>query len=820
MIGTYSDTADIRMVIAGLAIRAGITWPAVITATGRAAPSQHAIVPAGTWPAFALLPHVDYVDCPEARPGAGIVGTRAPALAPYLRPGMLPACVALPVTGAAMPQTRLDILRWLRRTSGLHWAPGALVVLAGWEDAWLACWLDRLREAGPEGTLIVAHAQATLALRKMWLAVVWRTPICDDLVPESGAVAVARALIDMTAVLLHLHTLNRRAGHGSDDTNEAMDAVLTRVERIVGHIREADRAATRTRARNKLSTAIKIAKTLLNAVAMFSVADEPLGTRWWRIKSRLSVSRDTADPSTFEQRLVVAETALNRSAAADLGRRLEGTCWRSHIRRVLLRLALPDRSTRLALLLRIRTDLIYQLAVTHRLDRLYELFPWAAAPHGAFLGCAGGALGALASLLECGRALEVAGEQSIQTIDEPETPEEEQRRLDAAAARAVYSDQRQTFLAVALGSCAGHALVGQVMSHAMVRAMMAGRFFGAAHPVTQARFGRVTWALGASINPYQAAGRRTFETVTAVTLAHTIYNSRAKDADLPRFMGRTLIGNIAAALRMIFRPPTTRDMTVHREDAIHHALKRRQARPSGIDTDRATLEARSSMLKTLDSGVDDQNRDALAHDVVLFDREMGEVGRAERLRADASSATKHIDLGTGGSHPDGRRAGQGLRRDVNRDLKPHHPRAATLERLIDDVRIWRGPLIGAKAVEARAKGKAPLPAPDDDLFEDLMRGRANLAQLSPVADLFYPVLWFAPEIDRDRLRVLMRGAPAAGMAPASPSQYDRLLHEIGRVHAWAPLLFARALPTPAVIPIMCNLFTAYSPVTWDPAHIR
>lgn len=506
---------DIRVISAALAVNSAVIKPATITATGREAVSQHAIVP-GSFPAsFALLPHIDYVDDPAVRPGCGFVGGRQSSIVPDLAPAAIPAPVDLRVELKQLPASRDQVRRRLRETSGLWWAPGALFALVGWEDDWVAVLADHLRENGPAAMLTVALAQAQYAHRKMWLRVghnVGAPPAnlaawWPSLSTQAGTVATGRALIDVAAVLIAMVNETVAAGESIASVSRVMQKVKVLLGHFVHYAVKAERRPD-AKARGMLMKAAKAARTLLDAVAIFSVAPEALGKRWQRLDAELAGVAITTDPGTLRLAdLVAFETGLNRLGAANLGSRLEGTTWRNHTRRSLLRLARPRLADRIALLHRVRADLLYKLAMTGRFERLYELFPWLAAPHGAFVGCAGGALGALASLIEAGRRLAIGREQLHELVEALDDDGVERhraavRRLTVPAAATFSQSQVRMAAAAGHGFVAGMALDNGAFSHATVTAVMNGAHFGPDYPLTVARFGTLGWRLPVALqNP-------------------------------------------------------------------------------------------------------------------------------------------------------------------------------------------------------------------------------------------------------------------------------------------------------------------------------
>ena len=132
-------------------------------------------------------------------------------------------------------------------------------------------------------------------------------------------------------------------------------------------------------------------------------------------------------------------------------------------------------------------------------------------------------------------------------------------------------------------------------------------------------------------------------------------------------------------------------------------------------------------------------------------------------------------------------------------------RCALLRDLAWDFARWHEP-----------KGSSAAPgAFGDDLLDDILRGRADLGQLTPVGALPLPLLWFAPLIDKARVHWIANGAPIAH-APAGPTaQAENIALEVARAHAWAPLLYARTLLTGQSVNIGCALFTGRSPITAD-----
>ncbi|MES2095265.1 MAG: hypothetical protein V4459_00755 [Pseudomonadota bacterium] len=797
--------ADTRMVAAGLATNEAVIRPGTITATGRAAPSQFAIMPSGYPASFALLAHVDYHDVPDFRPGGGFVGGRISSIVPYLDPAAIAAPADVRVVLKQLPSSRDEIGRRLREEAGLWWAPGALFSLVGWEDDWVAIWLDRLRKNGPDAMLIIAHAQAQLALRKMWFRIAHGAGAppaglsnwWPSLSTQCGAVAVARALLDAAAMLFRLIDSMRDRGQSLANISAPMRKIKLLVETFVYYVEDADHRSD-ARARSKLMRAIKAARSLLDGVAVFSVAPEALHLRWSRLDSALfGTSLVTATPF-LQKDLAAFEARLNRLSAASLGNRLQATVWRNHIRRSLLRLASPDPAVRIARLDRVRADLLYKLAMTGRLDRLYRLFPWLAAPHGAFVNCAGGALGALASLIECARRMQIAREQKRELGDvlDDETFARQRaavERLTIPAARALWRSEVRMAAASGHGYVAGMALEHGAFSHATVTAMIGGAYFSPDFPLTAARFGKLGWSL-----PVALQDPRTVASVRAIEQGRPIMQKDDHDDDLPRCNGMTLKRQLAETIVSVFPTGSAgKKGPARRARAVHAAAKAgRPGEGAVLSAMSATNQLLRSMLVSLETPVDDHYRDAIADNVVPTPLLTGEAARVEGQQTQATRNSVDCDVSD---------AGQGMRNKAVNERSMRDERYALLRQLAYDAAHWREPNSAAAASESLS----------EDLLEDILRGRADLAQLTPVGALPLPILWFAPLIDRERVHWIANGAPVAHPPAGPAAQRDGIALAVARAHAWAPLLYSNALLTGHSVDVACALFTGRSPVTAD-----
>jgi hypothetical protein len=792
---------DTRVIAAGLAANVAVGRPYIVTATGRAAPSRHVVVPAGAWAPFALLPHVDYVDDAAHRPGCGFVGARISSIAPLLSPGAIPAQAQVGVVLRALPESGDAILRDLRSRAGLWSAPGALFARAAWPDTFVATWVDRLRLNGNEAQLIVGHAQGALALRKAWLAVEWGIGVSPGtaLAIAAGMAALGRALIDVVALVDRLAAPERDSLAMPSHRETALAALLTALGHFLRHVSAAEMTRDSVVAHRKLSCALDKARQLLDAVGVFAVAADAERKRWERLTSMLG-------PRELQDHAGGAATKLDRLAhelerlpCADLGSRLNNVGWRPHIRRALLRLTGTDRHIRLKLLARIRCDLIFTLAATRQLDRLYRLFPWLAALHGAFPGCAGGALGGLASLYEAARGVEIGHDMKRRLADVGQRPGTVMR-MTVSQASAVYANPRHTLLAAGRNYAAGAALAGQITSHVMVKAALGGRKFGIGLSLEATRRGYLGYNDAAAIRL-----KRTRDAVVLVHQAQSAFAVTSRDDDLIRHMGLTLVRHFGAMVHSIWPTSYQRgDFPIHRA-TIHTGRRPRRTADSRGPWDafgkhRIHQELARSMLRTIDQGeCDDYALQDAITDIEVPRSECGETARGARLSGNPSRKT-----GAWEEHDEG----QGAARRAAGETTASCDRGAVLRELIDDARRWRP-----------RDHRNVQPAPQDDLLEDVLLGRASLAQLAPISDLFIPILWFAPLIDRHRLAWIARGMPGQKVGGNRDPHAARMKSWVDGVRRWSWAPFAGPIVRGRDDVIACHLFTGVSSVTSDLAHV-
>ena len=605
---------------------------------------------------------------------------------------------------------------------------------------------------------------------------------------------VGRALLDLSSILFRLVDETISGGLNSAVVPAPMRKIKTLLENFI-RLLEIAEGRPEAFAKRRLEKAIKDARTLLDAIAVFSVAPEPLNFRWNRLHAELHDVKVLTETTFIRSDLAVFEARLNR-LKAPTGARLEMTVWPSRIRRSLLRLASPDPLVRIAYLDQVRGDLLYKLAMTGRLDRLYELFPWLAAPHGGFVNCAGGALGALATLIECARRLAIAREQKRELGDmlDDSTFKRQRaaiRRLTVPVARAFWRSQVRMAAAAGHGYVAGRALDHGAFSHATVTAMMGGAYFSPDFPLTAARFGKLGWCL-----PTALQDPRTVASVQAIEQGRQIMKFTDHDDDLTRCNGMTLRRQLAETIVWAFGTgPGGKKGPARRERAANAAKAvKRPGMGVHLTAQGATNQLLLSMLLTIEMPIDDIVRDAIYDNIVSISCLTTEADRLEKAQDKATPNAVAFDVAS---------AGQGVRNQAVNERSMKDERYALLRDLTREFGRWPEPKKGVAS---------PF---NDDLHDDILRGRANIGHLTPLGALPVALLWCAPLIDRERVHWIANGAPIHHAPNGQPAQAEGIALAVARAHAWAPNLYARTLLTSHSVDIACALFTGRSSITAD-----
>ncbi|MFW2850728.1 hypothetical protein ACM61V_02215 [Sphingomonas sp. TX0543] len=786
---------DSRTDIEGLAHRSGITLPGVLRADGTASDDQIAKVAPGTNLKLALLPHRELGADPVSWPGAAIVGTREPEITAYLDRCGPVAGSADAAASIAQAQSRDAILSWLYDVTGFRYAPAALWKLAGWQIGWAVDFLDRLKRGGAEGALSMAERQAAAAVRAMWVAHDQAQEVLG-LATASGAVPVGHALIDLIAAFDRIcdeaitsgevHTIRHR-----NAVKEARALLVADLELYCARISEADRAATAKAERARIGGALEVARRIIQATAMFTVASEAIGERIRRLvhvlKTKAKVARAPARHADIEAGLSAANAGLDRLICAGLGNTLEHTAWPIATRIGLGRLGLTDRAARLALLDCIRTDLIYKLIVTRRLDRLYRVLPWMAAPSEAFPLTFAGPLGAIAQLFEAARAREIALELMRRLYERQGAP-----RLDTNEGLAACGTPAAVHAAVQARTRAGFLIAEGAHSHHMVQAYLGGRSFDVLHPIPVAVAGSTEWHLRISLNDASTAN-----TVSDAERGKPVYSITDYDTDLPRYMGLTLIDLLRVALFDIFPghargPRFGLDIAMTAEfdeKELHRTVSAMAGAPSA-----ANRELLRSMLKSIDVDETGMIDEWPSDDAVVAATGMIELNRADDL------FTRHT--------PDSKKStGDSIRRNLSPLIANMGALGVHLRALIDRARTWTT----SKDGKIRSED-APLAA--------VLTGDALLPGLVPSAQLFVPALWFRPDIDRHLHGWLADGAPMWAPLALNNVQHAGLIaRHVVMMRDAAPALYAAVRSDREISRILVPLFTGLAGITADHAHV-
>lgn len=772
---------DTREDIEALAHRARIILPDVILADGTASSDQVAIVPPGVDLAKAFLPHREQPGPPTTGPGAALVGTREPDIGPWLSAhGTVIVHQRHP--HITRPQSRDDILKWLYDISGLRFAPAAFWRVAGWEIGWLANWLDRLLTGGTMCELIVAERQAAAAVRAAWVVLQGGrgSPLSD-----TGILLAARAVIDMlTAFNRHvaeaLH--NSRTSAAIQKIAEAQAAILQRLRSCVCAIEVA--AAGKGLRREKIGRALEHARDIVASIGLFTAVGEPIGARVLRITEELPTKgrRPPLVATTFTAELGQLSDRLEAiiARAPDV---TASVLWCADTVGDLSRLYNSGRQRRQEGLGIVRTDLLYKLVVTRRLNRVFKALPWMLAPSGAFRLTYGGPIGAVATVLEVARHREIALEQKSRTFDSAAGP-----RLDTRRGKREYSDPTKVRRALRLGTRAGFWLATSALSHHMVQAFLAGRAFDPAHPLPTLQEGGLGWRFERAMHD-----PATLDTVTATELAKPIYASTSYHRNLATYMGLgtadllTLL--MLDAFPSEFRNPSYNAFTT-RANARRKEL--------GLGTDpfshsragAANRELLRSILKSLDTptdGIDADWRQPLSDEP--------EPGDIELRRFDERH-TAH----NGGRESDGGK----VRVRAAAIRKAQKDPSKQLRQLVDRARSWK---VGGYSDER------PLVA--------ILAGRRRLSGPTPVAQVGMPVIWFRPDID-----VEIHGWIADQAPMWQPIAIGNVVHaglvaqEVQAMAKAMPQLFGMPLPPVLRNRILVPLWTGFAGITDDHAHVR
>lgn len=775
---------DSREDIEGLAHRGRIRLPEVILPDGSASPDQVATVPPGVDLAKAFLPWRELPGPPSGGMGAAIVGTREPDIGPWLAGAGTALSLDAGPPYITRPQSRDEILTWLYDLTGVRYAPAAFWRVAGWEIGWLAHWLDRLFTGGAMGKLIVVERQAAAAVRAAWLALKADAASGSPLI-DTGVLLAARAVIDM------LVALDRVIGAASHDPQvqakwpavlDAQAAIIQRLRSFVRAIEDAagDRMLAVDRER-KIGHALDHARDIVESIGLFTAVGDAIGESVLRITGALPTKGRKPPPldTTFATELVDFSNRLEAAIAAG-PEPAEPKRWDTETTGDLTRLYDTSPQARGAALARVRTDLIYKLVATRRLDRLFEALPWVAAPSGAFRLTFGGPLGAIAAVFEIARHREIAVEQ-VHRTREPVAG----GRLDTTRGKQVYGDPSQALSALGSNSRAGFWLASSALSHHMIKALLDGRSFDARHPLPTLQTGRLSWDFEHAM--YDPA---TMTTVTETELAKSVYATADYHRDLPRYMGLVVGDVLTAGLADVF-PGELRGPGFNRftsaADAQRRNLKVGGNPFAGDSATAAHRELLRSILKSLDEPTD--GNDAAWRTASVVTRTPA---THELRRFDERNVSHTGDRGDAGGR---------IRRRAAEIRKAQKDPGMTLRRMVDRARSWTD-------------------TSDDQPLAGVLSGRLRLTAVTPVAQTGIPAIWFCPGIDTPVHDWIAHGAPMwQPLALSNIVHAGLIAREVQAVGDAMPVLFGMPIPTALRRRILVPFWTGLAGITDDHAHV-
>ena len=780
---------DVRTDAMTLWHRTGVTPPGQLNVDGTASQDQIASVAPGTDLQRAALPHREVGAAPAGWTGAAIPGSRAPDLSPWLAGVLIVGSEPRPDTPLANAASQEDILKRLLLDTGFQDAPSALWKLAGWQIGWVGAFLWRLKSGGAEGALIVAERQAACAIRQMWLALITAEGPPADLAASVGAMRVGRALIDMLTALQGLieeTKVQQSLTPAEIDKTTQLQRLLTDIlARYMGFVAQARLAQTDRGKMTKMMGAFKAAKALADIIAMITVGDELLVQRVERALSAIPAGHRDPNASPVDVSVTIDRFESQLSA---IGEDPALLVWRAKYLACRGRLRLPGRADRMTAIRAVRTDLIYQLIATRRLDRLYHVLPWMMALSGAFHGIWGGPTGAIAQLFEAARAREIALELVRRLYDKGDP-----RRLDVRRGELAYRDPDALVRQVADETRPGFRIAEHALSHDIARAWLDGASFHALFPIAAASAGKLDWSIDAGL-----ADKQTGITVHGVETGKPVYRTSSYEKDLPAYAGLPLIPMLGKAIVTIFRAEMrgpgfgTHMEEVTRFDGKH--LKR--FAPEGMTQTPgiATRELMRSVFKSLDV---EPPQDI---DIWRTENEVAAHQRARELRR-FDERNVHTPVSKEAN-------GGGLRRAASNHEKAIGRPADAIWGLIDRARTWTPPKNGK-------------PHSEDAPFERVLEGMDPPPGLTPIAHHFLYPLWFRPDIDRHLLGWIATGAPMISpIAFADPRHGQLISASVGAMRDGAAPLYACAEVDRRAIDVAVILFTGFSNLMADDAHPR
>ena len=774
---------DDRWDIECLTHRGRIIWPDVILPDGTASPSQLAIIPPGVLLARACLPHRELSGPVSTWTGAALVGTREPSLVPYLPEHELTAALLAEHDPILRPQGSHAILRWIYDLTGYRYAPAAFLRVAGFEMIGAATWLDHLYGSGAKAELIVAERQAAAAVRAMFH---YRRGAAGGamLIAASGAPLAARALVDMVRTFERvIHDPRHRIGAAASTLPTPADTALRyAMQRLRAFVNGLDTLAAMRdpdEVRGKFIKLVEHGRFLVEAIALFTVGHEPLTSRVERVTDRLRQAGRPAPALAggFDQAIAAISVQVEQIAGQAGTSSQLPSGWDALLTGDLARLTLPDGDQRVRDLATIRTDLIYKLIVTRRLDHLFRVLPWMAAPSGAFPGHFGGPLGGIAALFEAGRKREVALELARRTVDVTGGP-----RLSRSQGKKIYSKPQLVTVALNMPTPAGFLLASSALSHHMVIAMLAGRPFAPAHPLPTLKAGGLAWDFKLALGDHA-----TMATVSSTEIAKPIYASHDYVRDLPRYMGEGIVDTLASPLvdafpkNLLARNPIR--IVIARRTAARQRVP--NTATSQNDANRALLR---SALKSINAAPVGPDAEWRTDDTITAGAGDVELAAFDRINK--------------GHVAPGATTGEAIRKRASKLRRKRGSPQLIFQQLIDRARGWD---LGS----------------DDRPIMALLTGRHDLNRLTPVAQTSVPALWFRPAIDSHIHGWIAAGSPQwTPVAIWNVKHAGLIAHQVEAVTKAMPKLFGMTISPALRERILVPLWTGLAGITADHAHVR
>ena len=836
-----SPDRDIRDVIECLTNRASSPLPRVIEADGTISESQVAVFPQWINVDRFGLPNRELSANPSDWNSSTFEGSREPDYSAYLPKWPFAYPAGFGDSSLWQSASEQDLHDRLIKQTGLAYAQCAIWDVAGWSLQWIGAYLWRLRDEGWSARFFLIVQMSLCAYRQVWMANqdlpafnAVNDPSPIDRVEKAGACALGISLVQIILVFDALFSDPATIKHLTplvlDKKADIRCILIGLLQRYVLFVEQANKSVGR-KSQSKLDGALKAADSVLKIVALFAVCDGDLAQRI-AITARQAPKLPTTDNDKQPGRRKNSSehSPDNRDMLeqfedrlSKLGKKLKRSAWPIKYRESLKMFDLDTVSARMAVLRAIPAKLIYKLAVTRRLDRLYVVFPWMAALSPAFPKVFGGPLGALAQLFEVARAREKALGLKTRLRDAAD-PE----RFDLKRRKQAYKNATSLAGEVMNGTRPGYRIEELALSNAVAKEWIAGKHFHEKHPIATVARGRINWSIQQAVGDPQTA--QTLQMIES----DKVFPATKNDTDVPTFAGLTLVQDLGMSISTIFdgrlRGPAFRTRKQELSEAYYHVIGIRLYNADDLVFDRATYQIVESILISIDIQLAVRGTSRLLAGPTTAKQKVGsnlkhlaravERQRFERMhnvRARKSSEALQDEV---------ERYGGAIRRNASKHEVSIGSPTAAFQEIVDLARTFtstkfRRPHGPPTAKKVPPKGGVYERICQDEPLERILEGLDQRPGLTPVAHQSLYVLWFKPDIDRPIVEWIAMGAPMISeLAFVDPCQAQAISTTVQAVRKRGNIMFAFGPVDRRKSDVVVALFTGFSPLMSDDAHPR